>query len=177
MSLFERVFFEAPEDDPPDMAPPSTDDAPPDIGGADDPPPDMDAGDMEGDMGDDNYGFDDGTGGDEDDTENLNFDDKISIIMNQRLYERFIKLHMTLKNQLKIFNKNMDLIDTISDKNDSILTSMTKLSENVEEYMANYFMNENYSKNLLFFNKCINLYNLLQQNFDKEIKRYVANEK
>lgn len=177
MSLFERVFFEAPEDDPPDMAPPSTDDAPPDMGGADDPPPDMDAGDMEGDMRDNDYGFDDGTGGDEDDTENLNFDDKISIIMNQRLYERFIKLHMTLKNQLKIFNKNMDLIDTISDKNDSILTSMTKLSENVEEYMANYFMNENYSKNLLFFNKCINLYNLLQQNFDKEIKRYVANEK
>ena len=54
---------------------------------------------------------------------------------------------------------------------------MTKLSENVEEYMSNYFMNENYSKNLLFFNKCINLYNLLQQNFDKEIKRYAANEK
>lgn len=175
MSLFERVFFEAPEDDPPDMAPPAADDAPPDMGGADDPPPDMDPGDM--DMGDDDGGFGYEDGPNDGDVEKLDFDDKISIIMNQRLYERFIKLHMTLKNQLKIFNKNIDLIDTISDKNDSILTSLTKLNENVGEYMSEYFMNENYSKNLLFFNKCINLYNLLQKTFDKEIKRYAANEK
>lgn len=175
MSLFERVFFEAPEDDPPDMTPPAMDDAPPDMGGADDPPPDIDPGDMDMDAGDGGFGYEDDA--EDGDVENLNFDDKISIIMNQRLYERFIKLHMTLKNQLKIFNKNMDLIDAISDKNDSILTSLTKLNENVEEYMSEYFMNENYSKNLLFFNKCINLYNLLQKTFDKEIKRYAANEK
>lgn len=175
MSLFERVFMEAPEDDaPPEMEPPTDD--PPDMNGGNDPPPDM--GDVNMDDADDSgYDFDDNDGSSSSDDENLDFDDKISVIMNQRLYERFIKLHMKLKNQLEIFNKNLDMMNTISDQSDSILSSLTKLSDNVEEYMSNYFMNENYSKNLLFFNKCLNLYNLLQKMFDKDVKHYSAEEK
>jgi len=183
LSLFERVIYEAPGDPPPDIpAEEPTSDAPPDTGGGD--PPDLPAasggdpgGDMSGsdppelgeDFGDEE-GFGD-IGSEEEVPEDLGLDEKISAIMNQNLYQRFLSLLNSVGNQLSMIKNNNDVLFTISNDSLDIVSSLKKLDENIRAYLANYFLNENYSKNLLFFNKCLNLLKLLNDIFGKNIQK------
>ena len=200
LSLFDRVMFEAPGDEtPPDIpsegtSPPDTE--PPEIAGTDnDGPPDMqeeegasppdfdDGGgggeppDMGGDLGDDqqdDQGFGDeqpAEGDEQDPNQNLNFDEKISAIMNMNLYQRFLSLLNNIGGQLSMIKNNSDMLYTLSNDSLDIIESLKKLDENVRLYLTNYFLNENYSKNLLFFNKCLNLLKLLNNIFEKNIQK------
>lgn len=196
VSLFDKVMYEAPGD-PPDISaegagPPDT--GPPDLSsGSSETPPDMtdegggetppdigdgegtDPPDMEVDFGDENpedQGFgDDQSMEGEDQTQNLNFDEKISAIMNMNLYQRFLSLLNNIGGQLSMIKNNSDMLYTLSNESLDILESLKKLDENVRLYLANYFLNENYSKNLLFFNKCLNLLKLLNNIFEKNIQK------
>ena len=199
LSLFDRVMFEAPGDEtppdipsegtsPPDAEPPevidTNNEGPPDMQeeeGAS--PPDFDDGgggeppDMGGDLGDEQQG-DEGFGdeqpaeGDEQDpNQNLNFNEKISAIMNMNLYQRFLSLLNNIGGQLSMINNNSDMLYTLSNDSLDIIESLKKLDENVRLYLTNYFLNENYSKNLLFFNKCLNLLKLLNSIFEKNINK------
>ena len=199
LSLFDRVIFEAPGDDPPPDIPtegsPPPDNSPPDMnedisdppdlqGGEGDSPPDIDNGvDPNGppDMGGDEFadgdqedqGFDDGADEDneEDPNQNFSFDEKISGIMNIRLYQRFLSLLNNIGGQLSMIKNNSDMLYTLSNDSLNIIESLKKLDENVRLYLTNYFLNENYSKNLLFFNKCLNLLELLNIIFEKNIQK------
>ena len=198
LSLFDKIMFEAPGEDPPDIpagGSPPPDNSPPDMnedisdppdlhgdeGGS---PPDIDNGlDPNGppDMGGDEFadgdqegqGFDDGTGEDneEDPNQNFSFDEKISGIMNIRLYQRFLSLLNNIGGQLSMIKSNSDMLYTLSNDSLNIIESLKKLDENVRLYLTNYFLNENYSKNLLFFNKCLNLLELLNIIFEKNIQK------
>ena len=178
MTLFEQIIYEAPGDEaPPDM--PAEDAAPPS------PPPDMtdegsdmgdDAGVSPPDMADDfgDPGDDAGGGfGDpsQEGEEELELDEKISAIMNQQLYRRFSKLLNDIAAQVVSIKNNSDMIYTLSTESLSIVGELKKLEENIRFYLTDNFLEENYSKNLLFFNKCLNLLKLLNERFDKEIQK------
>lgn len=179
---FERFLYEAPDDDPPDIQgnQEEEDTGPPDIGDmGDDGPPDVsDVGDdgppdLGDEFGDDQSG--DGMGEDYTDDqstdENLGLDEKISAIMNQSLYKRFLTLLNKIGNQISSVNDSSDILHSLSPESINIIDSLKRLDENIRMYLKNYFINENYSKNQLFFNKCLNLLSLLDITFDKNIQK------
>lgn len=194
LTLFDRVMFEAPDDSP--DVPSESNDTPPDMPSApqesneslpdlsednNDPPPDM----MEDDGGDgsqppdieDDYEDEEAFLDDEPEEDpasgNLRFDEKISAIMNMNLYQRFLSLLNTIGSQVSTIKRNSDMLYTISNNSLDIIESLKKLDENIRLYLSNYFLNENYSKNLLFFNKCLNLLKLLNTVFEKNIQKGV----
>jgi hypothetical protein len=190
LNIFERFLFEAPGDEvPPDMvdnAPEvpegaENDPAPPDLPDA----PDMDSGgegisddappDMPEEFADDEFTGDDQPMEEPEDPnnklQNIGLDGKISAIMNQNLYQRYLALLNNIGGQLTMIKNNSDILYTLSSDSLSIIDSLKKLDENIRLYLKNYFINENYSKNLLFFNKCLNLLKLLNDVFDSDIKK------
>ena len=195
IDLFERFLFEAPEDDPPDM----TDSTPPDIPddmGSDDAPPDIDDGgdvgmdDAPPDMGeeesftDDDGGFGDDMGDDEGDensgdenSANMGLDDKISAVMNAKLYNQFLSLLSRITTQITSMNNNADVLFVISPDTLDTSKSLKQLDENIRDYLKHEFPNANYSKNLLFFNKCMNLLRLITDAFNKTIQKGIKEAK
>jgi hypothetical protein len=189
-NIFERFLFEAPDDDPPDDggAPPDLDDTM-DMGDTsdasnDDPPPDIDDGaggegfdtfdDQSDDMGD--QGGDDQPS-EEDQLNNMKLNEKISAIMNMNLYQRYLSLLNNISNQLTMIKDNNDLLSSISSESLDVVEALNKLDENIHLYLKNNFMNEDYSKNLLFFNKCINLLKLLNDSFNDKVHKGIRSIK
>ena len=189
LSLFERYLIEAPEDeaapdanmdvsteDPPEAPiedPPAIDgttgddnagDFSADSDGTEDPP----------DMGD--FGTDDMDTGTEDDTSDGNsaptgLDGKVSAIMNQTLYKRYLSLLTQIASQQTSIKNNSDILYTISADVAGIVKSLSRLEGNIRSYLKNTFADENYSRNLLFFNKAVNLFKLLDDSFDAMIRK------
>lgn len=183
-NLFLKFLYEAPGEDPPDISSDTTDESP-DTGGGDDlggddGPPDLDIGDesppdLDGDdFGDDSFGGDEFS--DEEQPEDLGLDEKVSAILNAQLYQRFLTLKSQVTSQISMLKNNSDVLKSISsDIDDELLTSLKKLDENIHLYLKNYFLNENYSKNLLFFNKCLNLLKILNDTFNQNVKKGLKN--
>lgn len=188
LDLFQQsLFLEAPGDEgeaSTDAQPtdPPADDAPPDIPDTvgtesdNDAPPDMPEEDPSDDgLGD--TGFDDGQQQEEEDpNKTMKLDAKVSTVMNVNLYQRYLTLLNTINTQLSMIKNNGDMIYTLSDQTSSIIASLKKLDENVRLYMSNIFLEENYSRNLLFFNKCLNLLKLLNDSFDASIQKGIKDK-
>lgn len=191
LDLFKQFLFEAPGDDPPpdlgeepqsqdlnNGAPPELNDdsgdgdmdSPPELGGDD-----MMMGGDDGappELGDDTgFGDDEGSGAEQDPNQNMEVDEKISAIMNANLYQRFLSLLGDVTNQISAIKDNSDIIYSLAPDSSKTVSSLKKLEENINLYLNNYFATENYSKNLLFFNKCLNLLKLLNDAFDKNIQK------
>lgn len=193
LDLFQKFLYEAPGDDPPpdiggDVQ--EADTGPPDLGSeevpTDESPPDMDGldADMGGDFGGDSppdigdFGdgeFDDGESQNPDDT--MELDEKISAIMNQRLYQEFLSLLNTITTQISSVKENTDILRSISPDSLDIVKGLKKLDENLHLYLKNNFMYADYSKNLLFFNECLNLLKLLNNIFDRDIHKGIKDIK
>lgn len=129
-----------------------------------------------GDVGDfpEDETFDDAGTGEQDDGNtdgDLGIDDKVSAIMNMNLYQRFISLLTSIGSQITSIKNNSDVLYTLSEDSVDIVDSLKKLDENIRLYLKNTFINENYSKNLLFFNKCLNLLKLLNDVFDEKVRK------
>lgn len=188
LDLFQQsLFLEAPGDEgeaSTDAQPtdPPADDAPPDIPddvgteSDNDAPPDMtDEDPSDNGLGD--TGFDDGQQQEEEDpNKTMKLDAKVSTVMNVNLYQRYLTLLNTINTQLSMIKNNGDMIYTLSDQTSSIIASLKKLDENVRLYMSNIFLEENYSRNLLFFNKCLNLLKLLNDSFDASIQKGIKDK-
>lgn len=188
LDLFQQsLFLEAPGDEgeastDAQPADPPADDAPPDIPddvgteSDNDAPPDMPDEDPSNDgLGD--TGFDDGQQQEEEDpNKTMKLDAKVSTVMNVNLYQRYLTLLNTINTQLSMIKNNGDMIYTLSDQTSSIIASLKKLDENVRLYMSNIFLEENYSRNLLFFNKCLNLLKLLNDSFDASIQKGIKDK-
>lgn len=192
-SLFEKIMMEAPGDAPPDMPPTDTSpptmeepmDAPPETpveDSMDNGPPDMSMDDAPPELSEDDYGDanpEDGEGeeGEEeqekDPNEDLGFGEKVSAIMNMNLYQRYLALLNTIGSQISMMKDNSDILYSVSNDSLDVVTSIKKLDENIRIYLKSYFLNEDYSKNLLFFNKCLNLLKMLNQVFESKISRGV----
>lgn len=195
LNIFERFLFEAPEDEiPPDMVnnndppdipdgaendePPELDDNlsgdPDNINTGDDMPPDMPDEFSEEDFNNEEMG-DDGSDNESEESnnnlKNIGLDDKVSAIMNMNLYQRFLSLLNTIGNQLTMIKNNSDILYTLSKDSLDTVESLKKLDENIRLYLKNSFLNENYSKNLLFFNKCLNLLKLLNDVFEGSVNK------
>ena len=198
MDIFEKFLMEA-DDAPdlqPDTAPPdipnegdvgTTMDDPPDMGNPDDvgdmgdigeDPPEMGMDDTGNDFGMDDQG-DDSSDSEEDQNDgmdlnqdgNIGLDDKVSAILNNTLYQKYLSLLSNISQELSSIRNNNDIVYALSDDASSIVDSLNRLDENIRLYMKNSFQNENYSKNLLFFNKCLNLLKLLNDSFNSSIKK------
>ena len=185
-SLFESFLFEA-EGDPPDLPaddngpPEMPPDDPPDMGGDDAPtdaPADItdDPPEMGGDDTSDDFGTDEATDDAQDDApakknENMALDDKVSAIMNANLYQRFLGLLTQITDQISSIKNNMDILHSVAPSSTETFSALTRLAENIRLYLTGSFEHENYSKNLLFFNKCLNLLKLLNDGFNKDIKK------
>lgn len=188
LDLFQQsLFLEAPGDEgeastDAQPADPPADDAPPDIPddvgteSDNDAPPDMPDEDPSDDgLGD--TGFDDGQQQEEEDpNKTMKLDAKVSTVMNVNLYQRYLTLLNTINTQLSMIKNNGDMIYTLSDQTSSIIASLKKLDENVRLYLSNIFLEENYSRNLLFFNKCLNLLKLLNDSFDASIQKGIKDK-
>lgn len=193
-TMFDRIFMEA-DDAPPDM-PAETQDAPADMGGND--PPDMGVEDQSGDAPDDmgggmedppdlsddgggdfsdDNGMDDESNNDSDNSNNIEFDEKISRIMNMNLYQRYLALLNNINGQLTMLKDNSDVLYAVSEDSLDIISALKKLDENVRLYLKDYFIQENFSKNRLFFDKCLNLLNLLNEIFQKKIEKGIKHVK
>lgn len=188
LDLFQQsLFLEAPGDEgeastDAQPADPPADDAPPDIPddvgteSDNDAPPDMPDEDPS-DEGLGDTGFDDGQQQEEEDpNKTMKLDAKVSTVMNVNLYQRYLTLLNTINTQLSMIKNNGDMIYTLSDQTSSIIASLKKLDENVRLYMSNIFLEENYSRNLLFFNKCLNLLKLLNDSFDASIQKGIKDK-
>ena len=129
---------------------------------------------MDGEFSDDLY-QDDGIEGEDSspNNQNLGIDDKVSAIMNMNLYQRYLSLLNNIGNQLTMIKHNNDILYTLTDTIVDTTIALKKLDENIRLYLKNYFINENYSKNLLYFNKCLNLLKLLNDSFDANIKKSI----
>lgn len=188
-NIFEEFLFEAPGDEiPPDMVnigPPDVpdgaeNDEAPDLPD-DNPSEDVDTGtlsddeppELPDDFNDDELGDDlsDNFSNTDDQINNLGLDDKVSAIMNMNLYQRYLTLLNTIGRQLNMIKNNSDIIYSLSSDSLTIVEALTKLDENIRLYIKNSFINENYSKNLLFFNKCLNLLKLINDVFDRDVKK------
>lgn len=199
LNLFQRFMFEAPGDDGPEAAPPdetqsdtteppvdapvdASNDGPPDVSseppsvddiGDDGTPPDMGDGGFEDDFSDET--FEDDSGGDESQPSKL--DDKLSAIMNVTLYQTFLSLIGDINEQLSTIKNNTDMFYTLSGESLDIVPDLKKLDENIRLYLKNTFIHERYEKNLLFFNKCMNLYKLLGDKFNTNISNGIKEYK
>lgn len=186
-SLFNRLFTEAP-DDPPDItssedtpaedapaeeAPPDTDapDTNPEETG-DEPPPDIDSEDNP--FGTDDMGATNDIPNEEGTADAPNVSEKISIIMNRGLFQKFLTLLNTIGLQISSIKSNSDILFSLSEGVIEILKALEKLDENIRLYLSNIFEDENYSNNLLFFNKCVNLLTLLNEDLDKNVSKGTA---
>ena len=174
--------------DVPDIS--STPDDLPDIGG-DDSPPDFgeddigggdESGDSEGDIppdfgeddmgGDEFGGEEEGSDGDEEQKqEPLDLDEKVSAIMNAKLYSRFLTMLNNLGSQMNQLKQNSDMIYSLSPEASNILSKYKNLDDNIRLYLKNSFIDENYSSNILFFNKCLNLLKLLNDSFSSYVNK------
>lgn len=186
MSLFEQWMFEAPGDDPAPDVPADTaapdvpaDDAPsadpPDIGGddmgdapADDGPPDIGGDDFGGDDfgGDDNIIPEEGSG-------DMGLSEKISSILNMNLYQSYLELISQIGSQISSMKDNADLLYAITPKVDTVVKRLKDLEENIRLYIDNHYLNEKYEKNRLFYNKCKNLANLIDRDFNNMISKEI----
>lgn len=176
MRFFSQYLTEAPEDEEttPEEQP---DDGPPDLDniGTDDPPDLGDIGeepldDEPPDIGDD---FQDGEQAPSDENQ-INVDDlggKVSAILNHQLYQRFLNLLTSIGGQLTSLKNNIDVLYVLTTEVDEIEMSLKKLDENIRIYLKSNFLQENYSKNLLFYNKCINLLSLLNDSFNAKVSK------
>lgn len=184
LDFFERFLFEAPGDDPPDTGGDGPPDIPEDAGDAPGPPdlPDPGGGDVgddsppdladDGGFGDDTDFGADGSNASEDGQEpDPGLDEKVSAVLNQELYQRFLSLLNKISGQLAMLKTNGDVLFTLSPESLDIVGSLKRLDENVRLYLKNTFLNENYSGNLLFFNKCLNLLKLLNDVFDRNVRK------
>lgn len=174
---FLKVLYEAPDDAPPDIGdtgPPEMPDVSPDTAAPDMPEADMGMPDEMGGTEDDMFGMGDEENQDPNDPNQqpqMELDEKISAIMNQQLYQRYLALLNTITNQLSSIKNNSDVLLSISKESIELIDKIKKLDENVRLYIKNSFLHENYSKNLLFFNKCLNLLKLLNNEFDRVIHK------
>lgn len=176
--LFKKWMFEA-DGDPPDMGDEPAPDVP-DDGAADEGPPDIpdDFSDPPPDEGFSTDGLEDmddmpgDDNSDGDQQQELHLNDKVSAIMNNQLYQRFLSLLNNVGGQLTSINKNSDVLNTLlGDYYTDMVQSLKKLEENIQLYLDNTFVNEDYSKNLLFFNMCLNLLKLINDSFADEVKK------
>lgn len=180
--IFWKLFTEAEgdddaADDPPDMA---EDDAP-----ADDSPPDMDdGGDMDdedppdigggGDGYDADDGFGDSAAGDDNGNkkeEITGLSNKVSAVLNERLYKQVLALLSQITVKKEMVRDNIDMIRTIDPDATGITEDLTRLEENIRDYSDHTFLNENYSSNMLFYTKCLNLFNLLCARFSERLSK------
>ena len=202
---FFMSFMEA--DDPPDAAMAADNSPPPDVpednggGTAPDDMPDMGddtggppdfGGDAESmddggdgsppDFGDDEGGFGDEDGatdeeGGEDQKEPMDLDDKVSAIMNANLYTRFLTMLTNIEAQMSQMKSNADIVYTLSPDASDMYNKYKQLDDNIRLYLNNSFIDENYSKNLLFFNKCLNLLKLLNDSFSLYVNKGIREQK
>jgi len=187
LSFFEQVLFEAPgtEATPdataaPDMPDVGTSDSPPDMPTNDDltgeadteMPPDMPE-DMSSDDNDFGSDMDDINSDDENNGEKkeLEIDEKISNILNKLLYDKFLTLLNQIGSQLSNIKNNNEILHSIVPNLGEIVEEFKRLDESIRLYINNSFISENSSKNLLFFNQCLNALKMLNDKFSQEINK------
>lgn len=186
MDLFKKFLYEAPGDDPPDVTTTNNDqtDPPPvpDEGADDSGPPeindspdDIDTGppEINDDVGTDDTFGEDPMATDEEQQPELELNEKISAIMNMNLYQRYLELLSNINSEISQMKDNSDMLYAITPSSVEMVANLSKLDENINMYINHYFMNNDYSKNLLFFNKCLNLLALLNKSFDDDVKKGV----
>lgn len=187
LSFFEQVLLEAPGDETPpeDASPEPTPDegSPPDmpdIGGGDNPdgeesPPDMqDDTQPDDDFGSD-FGSDDNDQQNDQDQNNLGIDEKISNILNKLLYDKFLTLLNQIGSQISNIKNNNEILHSLIPNLGEISEEFKRLDESIRLYINDSFIYENSSKNLLFFNQCLNALKLLNEKFSHEINKGIHN--
>ena len=92
---------------------------------------------------------------------------KICAFTIRKLYLKFLQ-SIGKKYPSKLFGRGLISNDGVYEFQtaqvtdpDNLVEFVKRLDENIRLYLKNSFINENYSKNLLFFNKCLNLLKLL----------------
>jgi len=171
--------FDGGDEAPPeDTAPPEQ--ASPEPDGMDEPPPLAN---------DDTLSFDDGGGGldeggdstnpeededNEDGTKNggEKLSEKANNVLNQKLYQQLLSRNQEIEEVLDNLQKIIPLLPyEIVKANDAYITRLKTALDKGKSYAIDKFIDSQYGENLLFFHKLDALYNLLEDEIDKNLKK------
>lgn len=171
----------------PEDASPQPEQAPPEPDGMDE-PPEMakdDTMSMNGDggindmpMGDESQQDenDDNEDGSKDGNEKLS--DKANAILNQKLYQQMIDRNKEIEDILDNIQRIVPLLPyEVVKQNDGYVNRLKTALDKGKKYAIEKFVDSKYGENLLYFHKLDALYNLLEDEINKNLKSFETDDK
>ena len=164
----------------PDEASPQPEQAPPEPDGMDE-PPEMAKDDtisMSGDGGIDDISMGDESQQDENDDNqdgtkdgNEKLSEKANAILNQKLYKQMIDRNKEIEDILDNIQRIIPMLPyEIVKQNDGYINRLKTALEKGKKYAIEKFVDSKYGENLLYFHKLDALYNLLEDEINKNLK-------
>lgn len=171
----------------PDDTSPQPEQAPPEPDGMDE-PPEMAKDDtlsMNGDGGIDDMSMGDESQQDEnDDNEdgtkdgNEKLSEKANAILNQKLYQQFIDRNKEIEDILDNLQKLVPMLPyEVVKQNDGYVNRLKTALDKGKKYAIEKFVDSKYGENLLYFHKLDALYNLLEDEINKNLKSFETDDK
>lgn len=171
----------------PDDTSPQPEQAPPEPDGMDE-PPEMAKDDtlsMNGDGGIDDMSMGDESQQDEnDDSEdgtkdgNEKLSEKANAILNQKLYQQFIDRNKEIEDILDNLQKLVPMLPyEVVKQNDGYVNRLKTALDKGKKYAIEKFVDSKYGENLLYFHKLDALYNLLEDEINKNLKSFETDDK
>lgn len=171
----------------PDDTSPQPEQAPPEPDGMDE-PPEMAKDDtlsMNGDGGIDDMSMGDESQQDENDDNqdgtkdgNEKLSEKANAILNQKLYQQFIDRNKEIEDILDNLQKLVPMLPyEVVKQNDGYVNRLKTALDKGKKYAIEKFVDSKYGENLLYFHKLDALYNLLEDEINKNLKSFETDDK
>ena len=97
--------------------------------------------------------------------------DKANAVLNHKLYQQFLDRNKEIEDILDNMQKVVPLLPyEIVQKNDAYITRLKTALDKGKSYAIEKFINSDYGENLLFFHKLDALYNLLEDEINRNLK-------
>jgi hypothetical protein len=130
---------------------------------------DMDGGDTPEGEGDSSG---EGGGEEEADKQDTKLASKANNILNQTLYDKFVKRNSEIEDIITSIKDTVPLLPyDIVKSNDKSMNQLKAALQKGQEYVINDFVENGYGENLLFYNKLDSLYVLLLNRIDTNLKK------
>jgi hypothetical protein len=169
----------------PDTATTSPEQPPPEPDGMDEPPPlnqSDEVAPMDADMND--FGDDQSQQDENDDNQdgtkdgNEKLSEKANAILNQKLYQQFIDRNKEIEDILDNLQKLVPMLPyEVVKQNDGYVNRLKTALDKGKKYAIEKFVDSKYGENLLYFHKLDALYNLLEDEINKNLKSFETDDK
>jgi hypothetical protein len=119
---------------------------------------------------------DDNQDGTKDGNEKLS--EKANAILNQKLYQQFIDRNKEIEDILDNLQKLVPMLPyEVVKQNDGYVNRLKTALDKGKKYAIEKFVDSKYGENLLYFHKLDALYNLLEDEINKNLKSFETDDK